>query len=411
MLNNILEISKRSSKGGRVKIKIALLKIHDDSEETNKNGLHWKEEYVQNALDSIKLMPICVSFCDDDKKTPYDHGFTGEEIGEDGIHEPVFENSETVGSFEYGAIETVNIDGIDTKVLCGYGVLFNQRYPYFVKWVRENYALNKVDTSIEIMGLPSNDNKIVYEEENPTDEYRTPKEFVFSGSAILSVSPADDNAIVLEVAQKQERQKEENKNMEFTIDDIKTTIQTTISELNNKESELTQTINELNEQLTSKDSEIAEKDSTISELNASIEKLNKALDELKQEHDTYWEERRVLEEELVKAKVAERLRELDSELEEFSEEEKELVSENIEKLKTDISACKNKEELNNVSTEINSIKTEIFAKIGQKVKDEETKRVSEQNASKEKEVKIEDIFSEVCEEEIEKGNEEIDIFA
>ena len=47
--------------------------------------------------------------------------------------------------------------------------------------------------------------------------------------------------------------------MEFTIDDIKTTIQATITELNNKESDLNQTINELNEQLTSKDSEIAEK--------------------------------------------------------------------------------------------------------------------------------------------------------
>ena len=238
MLNNILEISKRSSKGGRIKIKIALLKIHDDIEETNKNGLHWKEEYVQNALDSIKMMPICASFCDDDKRVPYDHGFTGEEVGEDGVHEPIFENSETVGSFEYGAIETVSINGVDTKVLCGYGVLFNQRYPSFVKWVRENYALNKVDTSIEIMGLPFNDNKIIYEETNPTDEYRTPKDFLFSASAILSVSPADDNAIVLEVAQKQENKKEENKNMEFTIDDIKTTIQATITELNNKESQV-----------------------------------------------------------------------------------------------------------------------------------------------------------------------------
>ena len=49
MLNNILEISKRASKNGRVPIKIALLKIHNDSTSTNKNGLHWKKEYVQNA--------------------------------------------------------------------------------------------------------------------------------------------------------------------------------------------------------------------------------------------------------------------------------------------------------------------------------------------------------------------------
>lgn len=40
MLNNILEISQRSNKNGRVPIKIALLKIHDDPNETNKNGIH-----------------------------------------------------------------------------------------------------------------------------------------------------------------------------------------------------------------------------------------------------------------------------------------------------------------------------------------------------------------------------------
>ena len=34
MLNNILEISKRASKNGRVPIKIALLKIHNDSTST-----------------------------------------------------------------------------------------------------------------------------------------------------------------------------------------------------------------------------------------------------------------------------------------------------------------------------------------------------------------------------------------
>ena len=45
MLNNILEISQRSNKNGRVPIKIALLKIHDDPNETNKNASYrgrWK---------------------------------------------------------------------------------------------------------------------------------------------------------------------------------------------------------------------------------------------------------------------------------------------------------------------------------------------------------------------------------
>lgn len=42
MLGNILEISNKSSKNGRVPIKVALHKIHDDTQETNANGLHWK---------------------------------------------------------------------------------------------------------------------------------------------------------------------------------------------------------------------------------------------------------------------------------------------------------------------------------------------------------------------------------
>lgn len=54
--------------------------------------------------------------------------------------------------------------------------------------------------------------------------------YVFSGSAILSVSPADDDAIVLEVAEKKQN-KEDKKIMEFTIEDMKTAIHSTISEL------------------------------------------------------------------------------------------------------------------------------------------------------------------------------------
>ena len=38
MLGKILEISKQTSKGGRVPIKIALLKIHEDEKETNNSN-------------------------------------------------------------------------------------------------------------------------------------------------------------------------------------------------------------------------------------------------------------------------------------------------------------------------------------------------------------------------------------
>ena len=68
MLNNILEISKRVNKNGRVPIKIALLKIHNNPNETNKNGLHWKKEYVEKAMDTAIGMPFCAEFVDEEKK-------------------------------------------------------------------------------------------------------------------------------------------------------------------------------------------------------------------------------------------------------------------------------------------------------------------------------------------------------
>ena len=402
MLNRILEISKRASKGGRVPIKIALLKIHENDEETNRNGLHWKEEYVANAIDSVKMMPICASFVDEDKTVPLDHGLTGETVDENGIHEPVFENSETVGCFESAAIENITVNGNEIKALTAQGYLYNQRYPSFVKWVRENYVKGNVDTSIEIMGLDVNDNKIIYEEENPTHEFRTPKEFVFSGSCILSVQPADADAIVLEIAQKKEKNKEDFIKMDEK--ELKELIQTTISETNSKNDELNAQIAELN-------SQIEAKDNTISELNASVEQLQATIDKMEADHRTYWEEREILEKELAKAKVAEKLAELDATLSEFNEKEKECASEDIEKLKECINACEKKDELNNVSAEINSIKSKICMDIVAKQKKAEAEAVvAEQNSVKEqKETEVVDIFSEMCS-ETQTEDEDVNIF-
>lgn len=397
MLGNILEISKQTSKGGRVPIKIALLKIHEDIKETNKNGLHWKEEYVLNAIDSVKLMPICASFCDESKSTPLDHGLTGEEIDNDGVREPLFENSETVGCFESANIENVTVNGNEIRALVANGFLYNQRYPNFVKWVRQNKALGNVDTSIEIMGLETNDNKIVYEESEPKDEFRTPKEFVFSGTSILSVSPADDNAIVLEVAQKQENKEDK------TLDEkeLKELIQSTISETNSKNDELTAKIAELNSTITEKDSVIAEKEEKIVELNATVEQVQKALDDLKKEHETYWAERETLEKELGELKAKARIGELNTAIEGFSDEEKKYAESEINSF--------NEKPLEG---NIDSIVSKIYAGIGRvskKASDEA--KVAEQNSAKEnKDNEVVDIFSEMCSAEQDNEDEDVNIF-
>lgn len=402
MLNNILEISARSSKAGKVRIKIALLKICESPDETNKNGLHWKEEYVLNAIDSVKGMPLCATFLDEDQEKPYDHGYSGDEIDEDGVKEPLFVGSTVIGSFDHGAIEDVVIDGETIRALCGYGYMYSQRYPSLVKWVRKNFTLDKVETSIEIMGLDVNDNKIVYEEDNPTEDMRTPKEFVFSGCSLLAnVSPADDKAIVLECAQKKES-KEEKSKMEFNMDEIKSVIQSTITELNNDKESYETKIAELNSEIESKDEKIKEcestiesKDSEINTLTATVEQVQKALDDLQKEHETYWSEREALEKELGKLKAEKRIAEMNQAISAYTEEEQKFAESEINSFKE-----------NPLESDIDAITSKICVGIVAKQKAEA--KTSEIN-SKNDEVNVDDIFSEVCSEETTE-DEDVNIF-
>lgn len=413
MFNNILEISKRSTKNGRVPIKIALLKIHDAIEDTNKNGLHWKREYVENAMDSVIGMPLCAEFSDEEKEVPLGHGLTGQVINSDGLPEPIFENSEVVGTCDGVSIETIqDADGNDIDVLMGSGYLYSQRYPKFVKWVRKNYALGEVSTSIEIMGTPENGNKIVFEEDELSDKYRTPMEFLFSGDAILSISPAEDDAIVVEVAEKKINKEDETKMEGFNMEEIKASIKEVISEMNDKSQSYETTISELNEKIEAKDVELSEKETKISELNASVEQIQAALTKLENDQKTWWEEREVLVKELAKAKVAEKLNEVDEALGEFNEEEKEVAKDDIDKLKENINSCEKVEELNDVTSEINSIKSKICMNIvAVQKKAEAEERIAEQNAKNEEKVDVEDIFSEMCmETPKDEEDEDINIF-
>lgn len=405
MLNNILEISSKAATMGRVPIKIALLKIHDDPEETNKNGIHWKKEYVLNNIESAKNMPICASFLDDDKEVPYDHGFTGDII-ENNKKEPTFTNSESVGVIESASIEEITINGETINALIGNGVIFKQRYPNFTSWLRKNYAISKVDTSIEIMGTEVNDNKIVYEEDEPTDDFRTPKEYYFSSTCIISVPPADDKAIVLEVAQKKNKDKEEEKKMEFDINEIKSVIQSTITELNNDKQTYENKIAELNTEIASKDdqikecqSTIADKDSEINTLTATVEQVQKALDDLKKEHETYWAEREALEKELGKLKAEKRIAEMNQAISAYTEDEQKFAESEINSFKE-----------NPLEGNIETITSKIC--VGIVAKQKEDAKTSEINsAKKNEEVKIEDIFSEMCSEKnVEDDDEDINIF-
>lgn len=402
MLGNILEVSSKAKRGGRVPIKIALLKIHEDTEETNKNGLHWKEEYVANAMSSVVNMPITASFADETKSVPLDHGFTGEEVDENGIREPLFENSEVVGTFESASIENIVVNDKEIKALVATGVLYYQRYPNFVKWVRKNYALGNVDTSVEIMGLEENDNKIVYEESEPTQDFRTPMSYLYSSSSIISVEPADDDAIVLEVAQKkQDLNKEENKKMELNMEELKSAIHSTIAECNNKDAEFNQKIAELNEVVEQKDTVISEKEATITELNATVEQVKKALADLEAERDAYWAERDALIKELGELKAAKRIAEMNEAISVYSEDEQKYAESEINSFKE-----------NPLESEICTITNKINAEIVANQKKAENEAiVAEQNSAKEnKENETIDIFSEMCSETQDEDDEDTNIF-
>lgn len=404
-MNKILELSSKSSKGGRRKIRMVLLTLHS-KEEKNLNGISWNEEYVSNNLDSIKGIPICASFADDEKSIPIDHGYTETVEIENGKTEPLFNNSECCGVIEDAKIEDVEINGETKRVLVGYGYLFYQRYKNFCDYIKENISTSEVKSSIEIVG--KNGGSIIYDG-GYNEELRYPQIFDFSATAIIGVKEADENCYVLEVSQKNNN-KEEKEKMEFNMNEVKEVIQTTISELNDKTSAYETQISELNSQIESKNSELAEKDTTISELNASVEQMKELISQMESDRDTYWREREILEQEIAKAKIKEKLDELDDSLSEFSSEEQEIAKEDIEKLKENINSCKKSEELNSVASEINSIKSKICMNIVENQKKAAKEAVISEQNSQNKNISIEDIFSEVCAEQEPELDEDISIF-
>ena len=394
------ELSSKKYKNGRRPFTATLYELQppecvvdDIGTKYNKNGITFLEEYASQALDSIKDMSVRVEFIDEDRTMILGHGETGIN---DGL--PLFNNATTVGHFTEGYIADVELNGETKRCVCGKGYLDEMAYQPFIQSLEEQLNNgNSVDGSIEIYRTQNNE-AIVYKD-GWHDKGRIPTEYIHSGWDMV-INPADASSTLLEL--NNSKTKKEDKTLDEK--ELKELIQSTISETNSKNDELTAQITELNSQL-------AEKENTISELNASIEQLQGALDKLKADHETYWAERELLEKELVKAKVAEKIGELDSAMSEFNEEEKAVASDDIAKLKENINSCEKTEELNNVSAEINSIKSKICMDIVAKQKKAENEaKIAEQNSVKEQnETKTEDIFSEMCTETHVEG-EDLDIF-
>lgn len=365
-MNKILEINKRISKGGRKNIRMVLLTIHEEGE-MNRNGITWVEQYVLDNLESIKGIPICATFLDEDKEDLYDHGYTETVESEEGKSEPLFLNSESVGVIEDAKIEVIEIDGETKKVLVGYGYIFCQRYPNLC----EKLESSKVKSSIEIMGTDENNRKIIYDG-GYKEKGRKPMVFDFTGTCLLGVLEADENCYVLEVAEN--KNKEEKLNMDENK--IIEVIQKAITETNAVKADTETKIAELNSQIEAKDAEIKEANEAkeVAENNASEKDLKIA--ELEAENAK-------LKEELAACKKREACEAFDAMLVNYTDDEKKCVE-------SEINAYK--------ENPLDGNADEIISKICRNIVENQKKaeadaKIAEQNEAKENETI--DIFSEV----------------
>lgn len=383
----LFELSSKKYKNGRRPFIAALYELQppecvvdDIGTKYNKNGITFLEEYAKEALDSIKDMSVRVAFIDEDRTMISDHGDTGIE---DGL--PLFNDATNIGHFTEGYIDTVEINGESKRCVLGKGFLDEMAYHPFIKTLEENLQNGyNVEGSIEIYRTESNDT-IVYKN-GWRETGRIPTEYIHSGWDLV-MSPADPSSMLLEL-NNSNLNKEETEPMEFNMEEIKSVIQSTITELNNKNEEFDSQIAELNSTIAQKDSELAEKEEKIVELNATVEQVQKALADLEAERTSYWAEREALEKQLGELRAKERLGELNSAIKDFTEEEKKYAEVEINSF--------NEKPLDG---DINAIVSKIYEGIGIASKKDEDAKIAELNSKKE-DVKVEDIFSEICSEVI-----------
>ena len=199
---------------GRTKIKMSSHIIHSDKIEWNKNGITWLEEFTQENIKSAIGMPYVVDWLyTKEEGIPSGHG--KQTYDSDGNVQ--FEG-DTVGTVQDAYIDEVELnietdDGVvkeKRKVMVTEGFLFNQRYPNFIKWIKEAVQNEIIYGSIEINGKAKS-KTIEYLDGNKNPDNspkmgRIPTIFDFTGLAILSCieCPADDNSQVIEVNSKQD---------------------------------------------------------------------------------------------------------------------------------------------------------------------------------------------------------------
>lgn len=263
----IFEISSESKIAGRRPIKVILHEIFPDDTQWQENGISWNEEYVKLNLHSVVGMSLTVEFLTEDRSVPYGHGMTEIRL-EDNL--PLFEDATMVGHFDKAYIDDVEIDGEVKRVLIAEGTLDEMRYPKFVAWLREHMAERTVKGSVEIVGKAEHDGHIVYSG-GWKEQGRVPQFYDYSGYAILSVKPADEAAIVMELNNKN-RQKEESNMDEKLKNELMAVVSGAISESNSKWDEYWAKVDTLQAEITQLKADIKQKEADIAQIQADYDK-------------------------------------------------------------------------------------------------------------------------------------------
>ena len=354
----IYEMSNSRAISGRRKIKLILHEIFPNNSVWQTNGISWNETYTQQNIESVANMSICVEFISDERRLPYGHGLT--EI-RDNI--PYMENATVVGHCESAYIEDVEIDGVVKKALVAEGYIDEMRYPKFVAWLSERLAEGSVKGSVEIVGRPEYENRIIYDG-GWKETGRVPQFYDYSGYAILGIRPADDTAIVVELNNKKEEDKEvklmDEKTLNQLIADVKSSVTQVITELNSKDSDYETQIGELNNKVSTMETTIAELNEAVTTAAAEITEKDSVIEAKDVEINSLIEANKTLVKE---KKVAE----LSSALSEFTQEEQALAQAEIDAFKADPD-----------SVEINSITSKICVEM---VRLNKEARTNEQNST------------------------------
>ena len=212
-------------------------------------------------------MSIVAEFLTEDRDVPYNHGMT-DVREEDKL--PLFEDATMVGHFDKAYVDDVEIGGVTKRCLVAEGTLDEMRYPKFVAWLRENMADSVVKGSVEIVGKPEHDGYIIYSG-GWKEEGRVPQYYDYSGYAILSVKPADEAAIVMELNNKK-LDKEDGTMDEKTKNELMAAVTGAVSEVNSKWEEYWAKVDTLLAEISQLKADIAQKEADIKQLQADYDK-------------------------------------------------------------------------------------------------------------------------------------------